>query len=52
MFDKVEPGTRLRQRGGVRAGARHPSARDFEEALRLANDVQFGLTASIYTRDY
>ena len=28
------------------------SARDFEEALRLANDVQFGLTASIYSRDY
>ena len=27
-------------------------ARDAEEAIRYANDVQFGLTASIYTRDY
>ena len=52
VFDNVEPGTRLAREevfGPVLAIQR---ARDFDEALRLANDVRFGLTASIYTRDY
>src|SRR4051812_31956735 len=52
VFDQVEPGTKLAREevfGPVLAVQR---ARDAEEALKLANDIAFGLTASIYTRDY
>src|SRR5438105_1144358 len=52
VFDGVEPGTRLAREevfGPVLAVQR---ARDVEEAIRLANDVEYGLTASIYTSDY
>jgi aldehyde dehydrogenase (NAD+) len=52
VFDKVEPGTRLAREEVFGPVLAIQSARDFEEALELANDVQFGLTASIYTRDY
>ena len=52
VFDKVEPGTRLAREEVFGPVLAVQSARDFEEAIRLANDVQFGLTASIYTRDY
>jgi acyl-CoA reductase-like NAD-dependent aldehyde dehydrogenase len=52
VFDEVKPGTRLAREevfGPVLAVQR---ARDVEEAIRLANDVEYGLTASIYTSDY
>src|SRR3954468_19919745 len=52
VFDQVEPGTKLAREevfGPVLAVQR---ARDADEALKLANDIAFGLTASIYTRDY
>ncbi|MFN2549962.1 MAG: aldehyde dehydrogenase family protein [Myxococcales bacterium] len=52
VFDKVEPGTKLAREEVFGPVLAVMSARDFEEALHLANDVQFGLTASIYTRDY
>jgi aldehyde dehydrogenase (NAD+) len=52
VFDKVEPGSRLAREEVFGPVLAIQSARDFEEALKLANDVQFGLTASIYTRDY
>src|SRR5438067_3003767 len=52
VFDEVQPGSRLAREevfGPVLAVQR---ARDVEEAIRLANDVEYGLTASIYTSDY
>jgi len=52
VFDKVEPGTRLARDEVFGPVLALQMARDPEEALHLANDVQFGLTASIYTRDY
>src|SRR5207237_554641 len=52
VFDKVEPGTKLAREEVFGPVLALQSARDFEEALHLANDVQFGLTASIYSRDY
>lgn len=52
VFDKVEPGTRLAREEVFGPVLAIQGARDAEEALRLANDVQFGLTASIYSRDY
>ena len=52
IFEKVEPGTRLARDEVFGPVLAIQAARDADEALRLANDVQFGLTASIYTRDY
>ncbi len=52
IFDKVEPGTRLAREEVFGPVLGIQAARDPEQALRLANDVQFGLTASIYSRDY
>ncbi len=52
VFDKVEPGTRLARDEVFGPVLAIQAARDPEEALHLANDVQFGLTASIYSRDY
>jgi aldehyde dehydrogenase (NAD+) len=52
VFDRVAPGTRLARDEVFGPVLAVMAARDAEEALRLANDVAFGLTASIYTRDY
>jgi acyl-CoA reductase-like NAD-dependent aldehyde dehydrogenase len=52
IFDKVEPGTRLARDEVFGPVLALQAARDAEEAIRLANAVAFGLTASIYTRDY
>jgi len=52
VFDGVLPGTRLAREEVFGPVLALMTARDAEEALRLANDVPFGLTASIYTRDY
>jgi acyl-CoA reductase-like NAD-dependent aldehyde dehydrogenase len=52
VFDNVAPGTKLAREevfGPVLAVQR---AKDVDEAIRLANDVEYGLTASIYTSDY
>lgn len=51
VFDKVEPGMTLAQEevfGPVLAILRVP---DFDAALRVANDVAYGLSASVFTRD-
>ncbi len=51
VFDHVEPGMRIAQEeifGPVVSLIRVP---DVESALRVANDVKFGLSASIYTND-
>jgi aldehyde dehydrogenase (NAD+) len=51
IFDHVEPGMRIAQEeifGPVLSVIRAPDARS---ALRVANGVKFGLSASIYTND-
>ena len=52
IFDQVAPGSRLAREEVFGPVLSIQAARDPEEALRLANDIEFGLTASIYTRDY
>ena len=52
VFDRVEPGTRLAREEVFGPVLAIQAARDADEAVHLANDVQFGLTASIYSRDY
>ena len=52
VFDGVQPGSRLARDEVFGPVLAMMSARDPEQALQLANDVAFGLTASIYTRDY
>jgi len=51
LFDDVDPSSRLAQEeifGPVLAAMPFDT---YEEALRIANGVQYGLTASAYTRD-
>jgi betaine-aldehyde dehydrogenase len=51
LFADVEPDSRLAQEeifGPVLAAM---PFRDYDEAIRIANDVQYGLTASVFTRD-
>jgi len=52
VFDQVAPGSRLAQEEVFGPVLAIQAARDADEALRLSNEVEFGLTASIYTRDY
>jgi alpha-ketoglutaric semialdehyde dehydrogenase len=52
VFDQVLPGTKLAREEVFGPVVAIQQARDAEEALRLANDVPFGLTASVYSRDY
>src|SRR5438105_3462225 len=52
IFDQVLPGTKLATEEVFGPVLAIQHARDAEEAVRIANDVAFGLTASIYTRDY
>ena len=51
VFDRVRPDSRLAKEeifGPVLSVIR---VRDFEEAVRVANDVQYGLSSSIYTHN-
>ena len=52
LFDNVEPGTRLARDEVFGPVVAIQSAKDAAHALHLANDVEFGLSASLYTRDY
>lgn len=51
IFTKVKPGSRLHQEEVFGPVVSVVEVGDFEEALAVANGVEFGLSASIYTRD-
>ena len=49
IFSEVEPGSKMEQEeifGSVLAIIR---AKDWDDALRIANDTDYGLTGSVYT---
>src|SRR3989454_2133056 len=52
IFDRVEPGTQLAREEVFGPVLAVQAARDAGQAVELANDVQYGLTASIYTSDF
>jgi aldehyde dehydrogenase (NAD+) len=52
VFDDVRPGSQLAREEVFGPVLAVQKASDVEEAIRLANDVEYGLTASIYTSDY
>ena len=52
LFDQVEPGTSLARQEVFGPVLAIQAAKDSASALHLANDVEFGLSASLYTRDY
>jgi len=51
VFTHVKPGMRIHQEEVFGPLISVVEVGDFEEALRAANGVEFGLSASIYTRD-
>lgn len=51
LFDNVTPNMRIAQEEVFGPVLSVLEAKDFEEALALANGVEFGLTGSLYTRD-
>ena len=51
VFDHVAPGMAVAQEEIFGPVLSIQRVRDFEEALRVANDVRFGLASSIFTRD-
>lgn len=51
VFDKVTPDMSIAREEIFGPVLSLIEARDFEEAIALANDTEFGLSASLYTRD-
>jgi aldehyde dehydrogenase (NAD+) len=51
IFDNVEPGSELGQQEIFGPVLSIIGARDLEQAIAIANDVPFGLSAAIFTRD-
>lgn len=51
VFDRVSPDMRIAQEEIFGPVVSLIEARDFDEALRLANHTRFGLSASVFTRD-
>src|SRR5205823_14928860 len=51
VFDAVQPATRLATDEAFGPVLAIQHARDLEGAVRLAHDVAFGITGSIYPRD-
>ncbi len=52
LFDHVTPGSSLARQEVFGPVLAIQAAKDPGHALHLANDVEFGLSASLYTRDY
>ncbi len=51
VFDRVAPDMRIAQEEIFGPVVSLIEARDFDEAVRLANQTRFGLSASVFTRD-
>jgi aldehyde dehydrogenase (NAD+) len=51
VFDRVRPDMRIAQEEIFGPVVAVLEARDFDEAVRMANDTRFGLSASVVTRD-
>jgi aldehyde dehydrogenase (NAD+) len=51
IFADVEPGMRIAQAESFGPTTALIPVRDFDEAIRAANSVRYGLSSSIYTRD-
>jgi acyl-CoA reductase-like NAD-dependent aldehyde dehydrogenase len=51
VFDQVRPDMKIAQEEIFGPVVAVLEARDFDEAVRLANDTPFGLSASVVTRD-
>ncbi len=51
VFDRVTPDMRIAQEEIFGPVVSLIEARDFDEAVRLANHTRFGLSASVFTRD-
>jgi acyl-CoA reductase-like NAD-dependent aldehyde dehydrogenase len=51
VFAEVEPGMRIAQEEIFGPTTALIRATDVDEAIRIANDVEFGLSSSIFTRD-
>jgi acyl-CoA reductase-like NAD-dependent aldehyde dehydrogenase len=51
LFDGVDPGGRLAREEIFGPVLAVMPFRDYDEALRIANSVSYGLTASVFTRD-
>lgn len=51
IFDEVRPDMRIFQEEIFGPVVSVTTAKTFEEAIQLANEVKYGLSASIYTRD-
>ena len=51
IFDNVSPGMRIEQEEIFGPVTDLIEARDFDEAVRILNGVEYGLSASIFTRD-
>jgi aldehyde dehydrogenase (NAD+) len=51
VFDRVQPDMRIAQEEIFGPVVAVIEARDFDEAVTLANDTKFGLSASVVTRD-
>jgi acyl-CoA reductase-like NAD-dependent aldehyde dehydrogenase len=52
LFDRVEPGTSLARQEVFGPVLAIQAAKDPGHAFQLANDVEFGLSASLYTANY
>jgi betaine-aldehyde dehydrogenase len=51
LFDRVDPGSRLAQEEIFGPVLAVMPFREYDEAVRIANSVSYGLTASVFTRD-
>ncbi len=50
-YRRREPRRHHRAGGNLRPRARLHQGRDFDDALRIANDTEYGLTGAVYTDD-